>query len=211
VNGGTAATSGPGDDRPRSGALRCNTSPLSSGSKALEGRNASRGNLFRSRWKRGEPHGRFRVQHPGAVEEEKPVEVVRNHEGGTRSGVATPIRRRERGNTRPWPSGLLDWHDGEAIFDNPMRGCSTRECRAARIGTRQESRRATIKRVERSMFERVLVGPVRRSLKVRVDAARAASRTRRRRAVTMPDGHDDRQGFPPYASSPVPGHPPRSG
>jgi hypothetical protein len=38
------------------------------------------------------------VQHPEAIEEEKTVEVVRNHEGGTWSGVACPIRWRERGN-----------------------------------------------------------------------------------------------------------------
>jgi hypothetical protein len=100
---------------------------------------------------------------------------------------------------------------GGAVFDNPMRGCSASTCRTARIGTRQESRRATIKKVERSVFERVPVGPVGRSLKVRVDAARAASCTRRRRAVTKPSGHDDRRGSPPYASSPNPGHPPRSG
>jgi len=48
------------------------------------------------------------VQHPEPVEEEQTVEVVRNHEGGTRSGVANPARWRKRGNARTQPSGLLD-------------------------------------------------------------------------------------------------------
>jgi hypothetical protein len=82
--------------------------PLPAGSKALEGRNTRRGSPFRNERKRREPHGRIRVQHPEEVEEEQTVEVVRNHEGGTRSGLASPIRRRQRGNARSQPSGLLD-------------------------------------------------------------------------------------------------------
>jgi len=48
------------------------------------------------------------VQNPEAIEEEETVEVVRNHEGGTRSGLASPVQWRKRGNERAWLSGLLD-------------------------------------------------------------------------------------------------------
>jgi hypothetical protein len=44
------------------------------------------------------------VQHPEAVEEEQTVEVVRNHEDGTRSGVASLIRWCECGDARTQPS-----------------------------------------------------------------------------------------------------------
>ena len=74
--------------------------PLPAGNKALEGRITRRGSLSRNRSKRREPHGWNRVQHPEEVEEEQTVEVVRNHEGGTRSGVASPARRRQRGNAK---------------------------------------------------------------------------------------------------------------
>jgi len=40
------------------------------------------------------------VQNPEPVEEEETVEVVRNHEDGTRSGVANPVRWRKRGDAR---------------------------------------------------------------------------------------------------------------
>jgi len=82
VNGGTAATSGPGDDRPR-----CEASVSGRryhrGAKLWRAGTRPRGSLLRSRPKRDEPQGRYRVQNPEAVKEEEAVEVVRNHEDGT--------------------------------------------------------------------------------------------------------------------------------
>jgi len=78
------------------------------GEQSSEGQERVARKPVRSRPKRDEPQGRIRVQHPETVEEEQTVEVVRNHEGGTRSGVANPIRWRERGNVRTQPSGLPD-------------------------------------------------------------------------------------------------------
>jgi len=65
------------------------------------------------------------LQYGRRVEEEESVEVVRNHEGGTRMGIGVPISKAEPGEaeTRSWaPSRESDSsasYDGGAIFGQP--------------------------------------------------------------------------------------------
>lgn len=68
------------------------TSSLRSRSKALEGRRASRENLFAAGGNVVNPMVVSRAQQTCTVEEEKTVGVARNHKGGTRS---------ERGSNDP--------------------------------------------------------------------------------------------------------------
>jgi len=68
------------------------------------------------------------LQYGRRVEEEESVEVVRNHEGGTRMGIGVPISKAEPGEaeTRSWaPSRESDSSactmEGRSL-DNPTRG-----------------------------------------------------------------------------------------
>jgi hypothetical protein len=63
------------------------------------------------------------LKHGCGVEEEQTVEVVRNHEDGTRMGNGLPIPKgveesRQRSNRHPGV-GLLGLDDGGAIFGQP--------------------------------------------------------------------------------------------
>jgi hypothetical protein len=71
-----------------------------------------------------------------AVEEEQPVEVVRNHEDGTREGVATLPEGRE--SVREWTLRLVSM-EGRSL-DNPKRGNPTIRRRVARTGRCRERR-----------------------------------------------------------------------
>jgi hypothetical protein len=95
--------------------------PLHARSKALEGRNASRGSLFAAGRNAANPRTGSRVQHPGRVEEEETVAVVENHEGGTESGWQPGSRGTggDIGGT-VWTPRLPN--GGGAYFDNPRRG-----------------------------------------------------------------------------------------
>lgn len=70
------------------------------------------------------------LQHVRRVREEKTVEVVENHEGGTRSEMASRSRRRRalvrQGNAGPGVDSRA-WDGGGAIFGNPKRGRSGRK------------------------------------------------------------------------------------
>jgi len=65
------------------------------------------------------------LQYGRRVEEEESVEVVRNHEGGTRMGIGVPISKAEPGEAetrRRAPSRESDssaLYDGGAIFGQP--------------------------------------------------------------------------------------------
>ena len=83
----------------RGSVLRCRVA-ATIGEQSSEGQERVARKPVRSRRKRDEPQGRYRVQNPEAAKEEQPVEVVRNHEDGTRSGVASPARKREHGDMR---------------------------------------------------------------------------------------------------------------
>jgi len=61
--------------------------------EGFEGPGAQREILFRDRRKRGEPQDRQRPANGRGVEEEKTVEVVENHTGGTRMGIGVPISK----------------------------------------------------------------------------------------------------------------------
>jgi hypothetical protein len=61
------------------------------------------------------------MQQARTVEEEEAAEVVRNHGGGTRTRRGSRVPK--VGWRHPAGSGLLDFTDGGAIFDNPRRGC----------------------------------------------------------------------------------------
>lgn len=187
-------------------------SPLPSGSKALEGRNASTGKPASQQAETGRT--------PGSVSGAKPRS---GQGGGSRRGGEKPRGRNVIGCGKPGPvvqarrrANAAEWtpwlETTERRYLTTPREAARRESGERReIGKRQESRRETIRRVERQVFERLPAGPTCRSLKVRADAARAADHTRRRRAVAVPDGRNGRRGSPPYESSPNPGHPSRNG
>jgi hypothetical protein len=64
------------------------------------------------------------LQYGRTVEEEESVEVVRNHEGGTRMGIGVPISKAVSGEaeTPSWSSRESDssiLYDGGAIFGQP--------------------------------------------------------------------------------------------
>jgi hypothetical protein len=81
------------------------------------------------------------LQHGRRVAEEETVEVVRNHEGGTRMGTGIPIpkgRRDGAGTLRTVPrewTPRLRTMKGRSL-DNPKRG-SPVNSRAARTGMRR--------------------------------------------------------------------------
>jgi len=62
-----------------------------------------------------------RVQHPGTVNEEQAVEVVENHEDGTRSTPAGEDPKRSAARRDAGVDSVTE-NDGGAIFDNPKRG-----------------------------------------------------------------------------------------
>jgi hypothetical protein len=99
---------------------------------------ATRGILFRDRRKRAEPQDRQRPANGRGVEEEQTVEVVGNHEDGTRMGTGIPIPKEDREALRDAdsPAGTME---GQSL-DNPTRG-NPASSRVARTGTRRESRR----------------------------------------------------------------------
>lgn len=66
---------------------------LRSGNKALKGRNAPRESGLAPRGNVVNPRVVSRAQQTGTMQEEKAVEVVGNHEDGTRSELAAPVRR----------------------------------------------------------------------------------------------------------------------
>jgi len=74
--------------------------------QSFEGQERIVGTLARTQPKHDEPQGRNRVQHPETAREAEAVEVVRNHEDGTRSGFARPVGREGDGNIDRAPSGL---------------------------------------------------------------------------------------------------------
>jgi len=78
-----------------------------------------------------------RVQHPGRLIEEQAVEVVRNHEDGTRVASAGAPPKRGTARCRAGVDSASE-NDGGAIFDNPKRGSPAGNRRTARAGQRQE-------------------------------------------------------------------------
>jgi len=89
---------------------------LRSGSKALEGRSASRESRFAVGGNAADPMVGRRVQHPATIEEEQAVEVVGNHEDGTRLALAASTRRQSDGNIVTLGVDSPIAYDGGAIF-----------------------------------------------------------------------------------------------
>lgn len=99
------------------------TSSLRSRSKALEGRRASRENLFAAGGNVVNPMVVSRAQQTCTIEEEKAVGVVRNHKGGTRSEPGSDDPKARRWRHRRAGSGLLDRvRRRGASLENPKRG-----------------------------------------------------------------------------------------
>ena len=84
------------------------------GSHRGEARLTTRGNAVNPRIGSG-------MQQARTVEEEEPVEVVRNHEGGTRTRLVASSRR-PGGDVRPGVDSPTFPMEGRSL-DNPRRGC----------------------------------------------------------------------------------------
>jgi len=98
------------------------------------------GTSFRDGGKHGEPHDRQQGATPLHGRGGETVEVVRNHAGGTRGGLAAhPRRETRRRGSRASDSSTS--YDGGAIFGQPQERKSDRQVGPQRIGTRRESRR----------------------------------------------------------------------
>jgi hypothetical protein len=93
------------------------------GGKASKGRTASRGSSSQDEKKRGEPHDRQQGATNLHGRRGKTVEVVRNHEDGTRGGWQ-PFSEGRRGNVVTGKRILrFGTMEGRSL-DNPKRGCS---------------------------------------------------------------------------------------
>jgi hypothetical protein len=94
---------------------------------------SAEGRLRRAGWRSGEagfatsgnatnPRIGSGMKQAREVEEEQTVEVVRNHEGGTRSGGGSPFPK----EATTWPPGVDSRErttDGRAIFEGLVRWC----------------------------------------------------------------------------------------
>ena len=89
---------------------------------ALKGSDASRGDRLAIGGNVVNPMVGRRVQHLATSGEEQTVEVVRNHEGGTRLMLAPSARRSRGGNISGSGEDSSDAYGGGVIFDNPKRG-----------------------------------------------------------------------------------------
>jgi hypothetical protein len=104
--------------------IRLRTCAAVGGGKASKGSRCIARNSVRNGTKRDEPQDRQRPENGRRVVEEETVEVVRNHEDGTRMGTGIPIPkgRRSRAATlrRSCPGDeLRGLDDGGAIFGQP--------------------------------------------------------------------------------------------
>jgi len=84
-----------GDASPRWTGFIRNPPSLSAEGRLRRAAGAQREILFRDRRKRGEPQDRQRPENGRRVGEDESVEVVRNHEDGTRMGTGIPITKEE--------------------------------------------------------------------------------------------------------------------
>jgi len=99
------------------------SSSLRSGSKALEGMNASRGSLFAAGGNAVNPMVVSRAQQTCTFAEEQAVGVVRNHVGGTRSVPGGNDPKVSRWQHRRSGSGLRERGATEGrSLENPKRG-----------------------------------------------------------------------------------------
>jgi hypothetical protein len=120
-----------------------------------EGQERVAGKPVRNRWKRGEPQGRNRVQHPGTFVEEEAVEVVRNHEDGTRSRLVCAIRRVDDGDIGDLPSGLRerDTTEGRTLTTpeeaSDARASEGQDRNASRKRRRNDQEGGTVRRLVR--------------------------------------------------------------
>jgi len=92
------------------------------GGKTSKGRNALGGSPFRDGPKHSEPHDRQQGETDLHGRRGKTVEVVRNHAGGTREGLAVHPRREQ---SRASDSSIVN--DGGAIFGQPQERQSGRK------------------------------------------------------------------------------------
>jgi hypothetical protein len=101
-------------------------SSLSAEGKLRRAETAPWGTSFRDEGKHGEPHDRQQGATPLHGRGGETVEVVRNHAGGTRGGLAAhPRREARRRDSRASDSSTR--HDGGAIFGQPQERKSGRQ------------------------------------------------------------------------------------
>jgi len=99
---------------------------LSAEGKLRRAETARWGTSFRDEGKHGEPHDRQQSANLCKGRGGETVEVVRNHEDGTRGGLAArPRREPRRRGTRASDSSAT--YDGRAIFGKPQERKSGRQ------------------------------------------------------------------------------------
>jgi len=109
--------------------------------ESFEGRKGRAGELrFATRGNRANPRIGSRVKQTCRVEEDQTVEVVRNHAGGTREGLAVLLRREARQRESQEADSLASGRWRGDLWKNPREDVRL-EGRTARIGMRRKSRR----------------------------------------------------------------------
>jgi len=166
-------------------------SSLSAEGKLRRAETALWGTSFRDEGKHGEPQDRQQGATPLHGRRGETVEVVRNHEGGTRGGLAAHPRRETR-RRGPRASDSSASYDGGAIFGQPQERKSDRQVGPQRIGTRRESRRQGQEGRARTRF-RAHACPV-----VGTSRARRQWRRRPRRGAVEPFTAEATGDLPPW-------------